>query len=228
MLTESEWREFIDVFPTKSNKEVAKMFNITTNAVESRQAHVKKKFGIKLRKNSYTRHRIHCDNHRPFFRERLWTEKEELKLARMYDRGYRVRHIAKTVGRSIPAVSDKATQLRKIGLLKTKRLRNGAVIGREGEQIAKAVLIDEGFTIIRDLNAENIKKSYDYLAVKNGETYAIDVKHGKSCLIRQRTIERLTNTSFIPLFLYITADTIFFLTVDKTVSRKPRKTEGAK
>jgi hypothetical protein len=58
MLTESEWREFIDVFPTKSNKEVAKTFNITISAVESRQNKLRKKFGIKLRKDPITDYRI--------------------------------------------------------------------------------------------------------------------------------------------------------------------------
>lgn len=58
MLPESMWKAFIDVYPTKTNKEVAKIFNITVHAVEGMQSRLRTHFGIKLHKVAITDYRI--------------------------------------------------------------------------------------------------------------------------------------------------------------------------
>ena len=217
-LSEEQRREFVNLYPVTSNSELAAKYGVHVGTIEH--------WGMKrgLKKDPYFLHRLRCETTvQPWFKGRRWTEEEEKALVEMYEGGYRPSFIARRLGRNLRGVSGKARALRKLGVLRTPRLRTGTIIGNMGERVAEEVLRENGFDIIGNLNSIPVYAGYDILALKNGEAYAVDVKFGNSCRISKKTIDKITRTGYIPLILYIAGDNSYFLSI--TISRSPLKSQ---
>jgi len=226
-LSEEQRKGFVELYPVNSNPELAEKYEVHVGTIEQ--------WGMKLglKKEPYFLYRLRSERAlQPWFKDRKWTVEEEKLLVEMYEKGYRPSFIAKKLGRNLVGLCSKARTLRKIGVLKTPRLRTGTILGNVGEKIAEEVLRDNGFSIIENLNSIRVHAGYDILAFKNGEAYAVDVKFGNNCRISRRTIDKIAKNGYIPLILYITYQDAYFLSVSCSslksqeefcIARKPVK-----
>ena len=98
--------------------------------------------------------------------------------------------------------------------------------GLRGEKIASKILKDLGFKEIWQLlDSDNRASSYDILAVRWNQRYAINVKFGKMFAINSGNLKRLNNVykkhDFKPAFLFIeSSKTFWFYSLDINFPQK--------
>jgi len=95
--------------------------------------------------------------------------------------------------------------------------------GDYGEAIAKKILEKMGFTIdYKLLDEDGRTPSYDLLAKRLGQKYAINVKYGDTFHIGKRNLERLdlinSNTEYKPAYLFVFSENHYwFYSLDREI-----------
>ena len=98
--------------------------------------------------------------------------------------------------------------------------------GKRGENLGKDILKKLGFNLVWDiLDEDNRASSYDFLAIRWNQKYAINVKFGDKFSINYRNLQRLNVIhkvhGFKPAFLFIKSPkTYWFYCLDGTFPTK--------
>lgn len=94
-------------------------------------------------------------------------------------------------------------------------------LGQYGERLAKEILIKMGFSLVPDLldSSQRGNPSYDILARRNGQKFAINVKYGNQFIIGSRNVERLMKVKeehgYTPAYFFLASpDHFWFFSLD--------------
>lgn len=143
---------------------------------------------------------------------RCWSSTEVATLKKLFNGSTELdEEIASKLGRSTQAIRTMASRE---GLKKTipSNVRNSQQrLGREGEILAEKFFDQQGWVVEE---RGTFTSSYDFVVVRSGKKYPINVKHGKSLSLDWRNVERMKEFGNPSILFIDKKGNVFFMPIE--------------